>query len=246
MCVRAREREREREESESESEKRMGDEVAALRAQLAERDAKILEVKEKAKQFVRERMEASAAAIKELQAKLADAESARGEAAGPGELEGLVSQLRAEVAERDAKVNEVKEKAKVFVRDKLKSVQEAVQDMEVRHEQFVGALAAVVPHRTRRRRAHPCRRRTQTGSRPPLRRKSGRFSAQPARCSPPPVPRTHPRATPSGRAWPRRSPVLRQRLHQPEQRCASLALSPLPLILSYKYEKSLCGAGGEC
>ena len=143
MCARA--REREREESESESEKRMGDEVAALRAQLAERDAKILEVKEKAKQFVRERMEASAAAIKELQAKLADAESARGEAAGPGELEGLVSQLRAEVAERDAKVNEVKEKAKVFVRDKLKSVQEAVQDMEVRHEQFVGALAAVVP-----------------------------------------------------------------------------------------------------
>eukprot|EP01044_Picomonas_judraskeda_P015211 COSAG03_NODE_2518_length_2684_cov_3.045261_5_plen_105_part_01 len=27
------------------------------------------------------------------------------------------------------------------------------------------------------------------------------------------------------------------------ERCASLALSPLPLIFSYKSEKSLCGAG---
>ena len=45
----------------------MGDEVAALQAQLAERDAKILEVKEKAKQFVRDKLksaqEASAATI---------------------------------------------------------------------------------------------------------------------------------------------------------------------------------------
>ena len=29
----------------------------------------------------------------------------------------------------------------------------------------------------------------------------------------------------------------------PAARCASLALSPLPLILSYKSEKSLCGTG---
>lgn len=57
----------------------------------------------------------------------------------------LISQLRAEVHERDAKVNEVKDKAKIFVRDKLKAVQEAVKEMETRHEQFVGALAAVVP-----------------------------------------------------------------------------------------------------
>eukprot|EP01043_Picozoa_sp_COSAG02_P082832 COSAG02_NODE_20976_length_807_cov_2.040960_1_plen_205_part_01 len=144
----------------------MGDEVAALRAQLEERDAKILEVKEKAKQFVRERMAASATAIEsyksesaqqaatitELRARLADAEavenvgSTAGAPDGPDtESAALVAQLRAEVRERDAKVNEVKEKAKVFVRDKLKSVQEAVKEMEVRHEQFVGALAAVVP-----------------------------------------------------------------------------------------------------
>ena len=37
-------------------------------------------------------------------------------------------------------------------------------------------------------------------------------------------------------------PVLRERL-RPERRCALLALSPLPLIFSYKYEKSLCGTG---
>ena len=28
-----------------------------------------------------------------------------------------------------------------------------------------------------------------------------------------------------------------------DQRCASLALAPLPLIFSYKSEKSLCGTG---
>lgn len=55
----------------------MGDEeLAALRAQLAERDAKILEVKEKAKQFVREKMAASAAAIEDHKASAARQDAA--------------------------------------------------------------------------------------------------------------------------------------------------------------------------
>jgi hypothetical protein len=32
-------------------------------------------------------------------------------------------------------------------------------------------------------------------------------------------------------------------IHEKQSSCASLALSPLPVILSYKAEKSLCGAG---
>ena len=158
----------------------MGDEVAALQAQLAERDAKILEVKEKAKQFVRDKLKSAqeasaatidvhktaaeqhkstaeqhAATIADLATKLASAEAAAEAApaalgsAIPGELDAdsaaLISQLRADIREREAKVDEVKEKAKVFVRDKLQSVQQAVKEMEVRHEQFVGALAEVVP-----------------------------------------------------------------------------------------------------
>ena len=110
----------------------MGD-VAALQTQLDEKDAKIAEVKDKAKQFVRERMEVykTAAAqqdatISGLQAKLAEAEAdaqrsreaaaasaaaavaappAAAASPAPGERDAetaaLISQLRADVKERE-------------------------------------------------------------------------------------------------------------------------------------------------
>ena len=63
----------------------------------------------------------------------ADAESPAENTENTGNFRRRVEALELELAAKDERLAEVKEKAKIFVRDKLKSVQEHLLQTEQRH-----------------------------------------------------------------------------------------------------------------
>jgi hypothetical protein len=101
------------------------DEVARLTALVEDKNRQIAAVKERAKLFVAQKLEASSSA---------EADSAQ-----------KVAQLTVDLEAATAKIDEVKNKAKVFVREKLASVQEHLKKTELRHSEFVAQLSSIVP-----------------------------------------------------------------------------------------------------
>ena len=90
----------------------MGDEVAQLRQQLAEKDAKILEVKEKAKQFVRERMAASATAIENYKTSAAQQDATIAELHnGKAALEAKMAELEKTISTQLATIKDMSGKS---------------------------------------------------------------------------------------------------------------------------------------